>query len=78
MTAKAPALSTKPSARRNNSEKEQALAAVTKGPLSRLNANVDAAKYKKLQVMALQNGTDITRLVNGWIDTYLEGKGSSI
>jgi len=78
MNAKAPALSTKPTSARKHRDNDEALAAVTKGPLSRLNANVDAAKYKKLQVMALQNGTDITRLVNGWIDTYLEGKGSSI
>jgi len=74
MNAKASGLSTKPRAnRQSNKDKDQALAAVTKGPLARLNANVDAAKYKKLQVMALQNGTDITTLVNGWIDMYLEG-----
>jgi len=74
MNAKAPALSTKPrSNRRPTQDKDQALAAVTKGPLARLNANVDAAKYKKLQLMALQNGTDITTLVNGWIEAYLKG-----
>jgi len=73
MNAKASPLSTKPTSARKHRDNDDALAAVTKGPLARLNANVDAAKYKKLQVMALQNGTDVTNLVNGWIDTYLKG-----
>lgn len=78
MNAKASTLSTKPPSSRQHRDNDEALAAVTKGPLSRLNANVDAAKYKTLQVKALQNGTDITTLVNGWIDTYLAGKGGSV
>lgn len=73
MSTKATALSTKPSNRRSNRDKTEALAAVTKGPLARLNANVDAGKYKKLQLKALQNETDITTLVNGWIDSYIRG-----
>jgi len=73
MSKASTALSTKPTSARKHRDNDEALAAVTKGPLSRLNANVDAAKYKKLQLKALQNGTDITTLVNGWIDTYLKG-----
>lgn len=64
-------LSVKPGRTTRNKDKAAALAAVTKGSLSRLNANVDSRKYKKLQAAALHNDTDITALVNGWIDAYL-------
>ncbi len=52
--------------------KADALAAVTKAPVKRLNADVDERKYKRLQTKAINNDTDITALVNQWIDDYLE------
>jgi len=73
-SSKSSALSTKPRASRTkNTNKDEALAAVKKGPIARLNANIDAAKYKRLKLAALQNNTDITTLLDGWIDTYLAG-----
>ena len=68
-------LSVKPGRNSSSKDKTAALAAVTKDKLARLNANVDARKYKKLQLAALHNGTDITTLVNGWIEDYLAKAG---
>jgi len=64
----------KPKARRDREESEGKRAAiddVRKESTKRLNANVPASKYQKLQVRAAQDGRKINDLVNQWIDEYL-------
>ena len=38
---------------------------------ARLTVNVPADTYKKLRAKALNEGTDVTKLVNQWVKGYL-------
>lgn len=64
-------LSRKPRTKTDSQAKTQALADVIKEPQKRLNANVAGSKYKRLLAKAIEDDTDVTALVNKWIDQYL-------
>lgn len=65
----------KPKTRRDREDsqgKAAALEDVRKEPIKRLNANVPASTYQKLQIRAAQDGRKINDLVNQWILEYLK------
>ncbi len=54
-----------------SSGKSEAIKEVTKEPQKRLNVMVDASKYKALKAKANDDDTNISALVNKWVNEYL-------
>ena len=57
---------------RTSTQKEAAIQEVTKEVMKRLNVNIAESKLKQFKGKAATEGLEMTTLIHGWIDEYLE------
>lgn len=58
--------------KRTTKNKQETIKAVTQEPIKRLNVNIPESRLKKFKVKAINEGTDMSALINQWIETYLK------
>ena len=56
----------------HNVNKKSTLKEVTKEPMKRLNVNIPESQLKQFKVKAITEGTDMSTLINQWINNYLK------
>lgn len=56
----------------HNVNKQRALKEVTKEPVKRLNVNIPESRLKQFKIKAITEGTDMSTLINQWINNYLK------
>ena len=58
-------------ANRTSEQKEAAIAEVSREPVKRLNVNLPESILKQFKAQAAMEGKDMSELVKGWIENYL-------
>lgn len=59
---------------RKKVQENEAIKEVKKEPIKRLNVNVPESRFKAFKMKAISEDEDMTKLINQWIESYLNGK----
>lgn len=58
--------------KRTTKNKQNTIKAVTQEPTKRLNVNIPESRLKQFKVKAINEGTDMSALINQWVKDYLK------
>ena len=60
--------------KRNSTSKQKTIKDVTQEPVKRLNVNIPESRLRAFKVKAITEGTDMSALINQWVEDYLKPK----
>jgi len=58
--------------KRNTTGKQETIKDVTQEPIKRLNVNIPESRLRAFKVKAITEGTDMSALINEWVDDYIK------